>query len=41
MPVILIRTADGNFRLTEQKGGNYTIAGKSLFSSTMGQRYSR
>ncbi len=29
MPVILIRTADGNFRLTEQKGGNYTIAGKS------------
>ena len=28
MPVILIRTADGNFRLTEQKGGNYTIAGK-------------
>jgi len=29
MPIILIRTADGNFRLTEQKGGNYTIAGKS------------
>tara|TARA_B100002019_G_scaffold135329_1_gene116666 strand:- start:10941 stop:14237 length:3297 start_codon:yes stop_codon:yes gene_type:complete len=29
MPVILIRTADGNFRLTEQKGGNYTIAGQS------------
>ena len=29
MPVILIRTADGNFRLTEQKGGNYTIASKS------------
>ena len=29
MPVILIRTADGNFRLTEQKGGNYTISGKS------------
>ena len=30
MPVILIRTADGNFRLTEQKIGNYTIAGKSF-----------
>jgi hypothetical protein len=29
MPVILIRTADGNFRLTEQKGGNYTIAGQT------------
>ena len=25
MPVILIRTADGNFRLTEQKGGTYDI----------------
>ena len=25
MPVILIRTADGNFRLTEQKGGEYPI----------------
>jgi hypothetical protein len=28
MPVLLIRTADGNFRLTELDGSNYTIAGK-------------
>ena len=27
MPVILIRTADGNFRLTELDGSNYTISG--------------
>ena len=29
MPVILIRTADGNFRLTELDGSNYTISGTS------------
>ena len=29
MPVILIRTADGNFRLTELDGSTYTISGKS------------
>ena len=28
MPVILIRTADGNFRLTELDGSNYTISGQ-------------
>jgi len=28
MPVLLIRTADSNFRLTELDGSNYTIAGK-------------
>ena len=27
MPVILIRTADGNFRLSELDGSNYTISG--------------
>nr|BAR27062.1 tail tube protein B [uncultured Mediterranean phage uvMED]BAR27108.1 tail tube protein B [uncultured Mediterranean phage uvMED] len=27
MPVLLIRTADGNFRLTELDGSNYTISG--------------
>ena len=27
MPVALIRTADGNFRLTEQDGSTYTISG--------------
>jgi len=27
MPIILIRTADGNFRLTELDGSNYTISG--------------
>ena len=30
MPVILIRTADGNFRLTELDGSNYTISGTSF-----------
>jgi len=29
MPIILIRTADGNFRLTELNGSNYTISGTS------------
>ena len=28
MPVLLIRTADSNFRLTELDGSNYTIAGQ-------------
>ena len=28
MPVILIRTADGNFRLSELDGSNYTISGQ-------------
>ncbi len=29
MPVVLIRTADGNFRLTELDGSSYTISGVS------------
>ena len=29
MPVVLIRTADGNFRLTELDGSTYTISGTS------------
>lgn len=29
MPVVLIRTADGNFRLTELDGSSYTISGTS------------
>ena len=33
MPVILIRTADGNFRLTEQKGGNYNITINNVTTS--------
>ena len=29
MPIVLIRTADGNFRLTELDGSSYTISGTS------------
>ena len=32
MPVILIRTADGNFRLTELDGSSYTISGTTYYA---------
>ena len=32
MPVVLIRTADGNFRLTELDGSSYTISGTTYYA---------
>ena len=32
MPVVLIRTADGNFRLTELDGSSYTISGDTYYA---------
>ena len=38
MPVLLIRTADGNFRLTQANGGNYTISGTQYDVPAWGDR---
>ena len=38
MPVLLIRTADGNFRLTQADGSNYTISGTQYDVPTWGSR---
>ena len=41
MPVLLIRTADGEFRLTEANGSNYTISRNYLQCTFMGNKSSR
>ena len=38
MPVLLIRTADGEFRLTEANGSNYTISGNTYSVPSWGTR---
>ena len=38
MPILLIRTADGDFRLTEADGSNYTISGTTYSVPAWGTR---
>ena len=38
MPILLIRTADGNFRLTEADGSSYTVSGTTFSVPAWGTR---